>query len=176
LHALLAWDPPRHLSPIIPEKNIWDRPFPKNREVNIRKKHFAKLVANCPAPLPIEEYERLERFTKGEELPKPPRRKSKLKPTEGPMVLTRQIHQNEYAGRPHNMTPRSWRRIWQKIFSESPMLQFNEKRQAWEVRPKNETLQRPYGSPEDFDFEETNALKFKRIHKRPDKKKGGPDE
>jgi hypothetical protein len=128
--ALLKWVQVKNPEIRIPEKNIWDVPFPKVREPRLYSRHFNRLVAASPAPLPLEELERLKRLAAGEETPKPPRRK---------LPLSEESRHVEAINdeRPHNMGPRSWRRIYKKILDQSCALVLNEQTNKWEVIAKD---------------------------------------
>ncbi|KAA8895531.1 hypothetical protein FN846DRAFT_755677, partial [Sphaerosporella brunnea] len=124
--ALVKWVNVKNPELKIPEKNIWDEPFPEVRLPRIYGRHFNRLVTASPAPLPLEEFERLKRLASGQELPKPPRRK---RPLSEESRKCKAIN----GERPHEMKPRSWRRIYQKILNKSVALVYNEPREKWEV-------------------------------------------
>jgi hypothetical protein len=144
--ALLQWVKVKNIEIKIPPKNIWDAPFPKVREPRVYQRHFNRLVAASPAPLPLEELDRLKRLASGQELPKPPRRKLPL--SEGSRK-TEAIN-NE---RPHKMSPRSWRRVYQKILDQSVALVFHEETDQWKVIAKDLQALPEMDQEEGEDFE-----------------------
>jgi hypothetical protein len=153
MDALLSWAHVKKLYEELPEKNAWDRRFPHKRAYNLATKWNAKLLSVCPAPLPKDEFIRLQKYAKGEALPDPPLRKSQL---ENKVILegTTDIKLTTPKGeRPHEMTPRAWRRIWQKILDISPVLNFNSSENKWEVISDSPGPIRPTGNPDEFSDE-----------------------
>ena len=130
----------------IPEKNIWDQPFPQAREPRLLQRHHTKLVEQCPAPLSFADFDRLQRLANGEEKPIPPRRK---KPLETHIDLKEDVKNGE---RPHEMTPRSWRRLYQRILQQSLAIRQDPETGSWKVLAPEIQLKRSEADAEEVDF------------------------
>lgn len=138
MRALLTWAKVKHQKAVVPETNSFGAPLTNERKIRMKHLQFTKLHAACPAPLPKEEYERLRRFALGEESSRPP-----------PRVP---FYSQEFGlgphERPRQMTMRSWRRMYLRVYEKTPMLQQNPATQKWEVTPK-EYIPIPEADPED---------------------------
>ncbi|KAF8249928.1 hypothetical protein K440DRAFT_659911 [Wilcoxina mikolae CBS 423.85] len=148
--ALLVWANVKNINVKIPETNIWNQPFPKVREPRKLRLAHSKLVKVCPAPLPMDEYERLKRFANGEEMPKPSPRKVELQLVT--KIKSGEVLVDPELGRPHDMTPRSWRRMWQRVLAQTPALHFNAEGKKWEVISTDTRPDIPDGKLEEFDI------------------------
>lgn len=110
-------------------------PLPENRELNLRKKHFAKILNLVNMPLPTDDYERLVRLVNGDEVPIPPTRKipraAKQMRTNGeddpgyPKLHLKLVRQSR------TTAGRIWRRLWSKILEDVPVLKYDEKEDRW---------------------------------------------
>jgi hypothetical protein len=100
----------------------------------------------------MDEYERLKRFANGEELPKPSRRK--IEPELVTEIKSGEAPVDPELGRPHKMTPRSWRRMWQRVLVQTPALRFDAEGKKWEVISTGPHPDIPDGELEEFDVTE----------------------
>ncbi|KAL7276500.1 hypothetical protein RUND412_000491 [Rhizina undulata] len=110
------------LTPKIAETNIWGRPMPLRRVNNMRWKHYTDILNKILAPLPRAELDRLTRFSRGEEMPIPPKRKVPLKEVPLP----------DFA-KPRELTNRSRKRMWQRILKDCCSLEYDKLEDRWSV-------------------------------------------
>ncbi|KAI5809380.1 hypothetical protein BZA77DRAFT_361634 [Pyronema omphalodes] len=144
---LLRWANVKNLKVEIPEKNIWDQPFPESRKPRIYHLQHTRLLEACPAPLPMDEWTKLKQYADGEATPPPSRRKHELQLVkelrEAPVDL---IH-----GRPHNMSSRSWRRLYTRILEQTPTIKWPQKKgEEIEIISVPKGAEIPDGEPDDF--------------------------
>ncbi|RPB10612.1 hypothetical protein P167DRAFT_525646 [Morchella conica CCBAS932] len=127
--------------PKLPETNIWGRPLPIRRKVNMLHRHHSSLLTKVLPPLSEYHMERLERLVSGLENPKPPRRRAftALPLPEGTKV--------------HNPTARFRKRIWKKILAQSSTLSLDGEKNRWIVKysPLTEKPRVAVGKLEDFE-------------------------
>lgn len=116
------------------------------REPRILQRHHTKLVEQCPAPLSFEDFDRLQRLANGEETAIPPRRKVPLRNNIDP---EEDVKNGE---RPHEMTPRSWRRLYQRILQQSLAIRQDPETGSWKVLAPEIVLKRPEADGEEVDF------------------------
>ncbi|KAI5839342.1 hypothetical protein DFP73DRAFT_562349 [Morchella snyderi] len=141
LRVLLSSQYGRKAVPQLPETNIWGRPLPIRRKVNMLHRHHSNLLAKVLPPLSEYQMERLERLVSGLENPKPPRRR----------VLTAlPLPEGTKA---HNMTPRFWKRAWKKILAQSSTLSLDGVKNRWIAKcsPLTEKPRVTVGKLEDFE-------------------------
>lgn len=152
LRSQIQYGPPpltrgslRRIQPLIPELNTWLRPMPQKRLKNIEKKHYAYLLDRTLPPLPQDEWERLRSLACGRvvpELPKP--RRCGLAPVDGPsdvetdalnlVVRYGKIPQKFSKQIPTGaMNQRTMQRMYAKVFSQCPKLQYDAEKQEWKA-------------------------------------------
>ncbi|KAI5792375.1 hypothetical protein FPQ18DRAFT_335296 [Pyronema domesticum] len=144
---LLRWANVKNLKVDIPEKNIWDMPFPESRKARVYQLQHVRLLEACPAPLPMAEWIRLKQYADGEATPIPSRRKHELK-------LVKELRQapvDLVHGRPHDMSKRSWRRLYTRILEQAPTIKWpKEEGEKMEIISVPKGAQIPDGEPDDF--------------------------
>ena len=132
--------------PQIPETNAWGRPMPKSRIKNIERRWYAKTIDRIMAPLPEKEWNFLENYALGRTKWEGPVRRRKSSGEErykggGPDVpanddggsyLPTRIRRE--LGCPHILTQRTMRRLWQNIFVQCPMMQWDISKSRWSVK------------------------------------------
>lgn len=136
---------PRRLHPDIPELNTWMRPMPQKRVKNMHKKFYAELIDRALPPLPQHEWERLRDFASGKREPEPPRRQRRQdRSADGGLgagmsaldivvrygKVPRPVMRSPDDGQ---KSPRSMQRLYAKVFSQCPLMQYNEDKQKWDV-------------------------------------------
>lgn len=129
----------KNLHPPIPETNSWGKPIPRVRRVNIRKKWYGNMLTTLLPPLPDAELRILDGLIQGTVAWAPRRRKpvglatfSGDDETHDHILdfLTRGPQKGhtfrEFAnGRPHQITDRFMRRLWRRISSFVPRMQYS---------------------------------------------------
>jgi hypothetical protein len=144
---------PKRIEPIIPELNSWHRPMPQKRIRNARHKQYAMLLERVQVPLPTEEWERLRDLALGKvspEQPFPRRRNLEVSLSADETAdETRQEREGSALemvaryGRPpkkaikkgtgREFTPRSMQRLYAEVFSQCPLLEWNNATKDWKV-------------------------------------------
>lgn len=132
---------PRSLKPVIPELNAWLRPMPQKRIKNMYKQHYAKLLSRALPPLQRDEWERIRDFASGKvdlEMPNRRREPSTLTaPARSALDMTVQYGKlPEQVIRPQaqiETSTRTIRRLYAKVFSQCPLMEFDEGQQTWQV-------------------------------------------
>ncbi|KAI4216065.1 MAG: hypothetical protein LQ351_001561 [Letrouitia transgressa] len=148
--------------PKIPKESIWQRPLSKTRQKNVRKKWLAKTLDKIMPPLGEQEWNRLRDLALGTaqwEGPVAPRPKGgpyfstsnetvksiqpKLNAIIDPWVPKRLISSTgrivedgrhpDFKSRPHRLTAKFMRGIWQTIFRQCPKLRWDDKAKIWQV-------------------------------------------
>ncbi|KAH7052185.1 hypothetical protein B0J12DRAFT_571832 [Macrophomina phaseolina] len=137
----------------VPLHNIWMRPFPRKREKNLVKKWYASVLDKVLPPLPEGDWERLRDLVSGARRWEGLRRRrpgipshmsaydvlklanitvleSLLQDSMETKQLPKQLPGKRRA---QNITPRLMRRLWAKVFSQCPVLRWNEDKRAWTV-------------------------------------------
>lgn len=112
--------------PVIPETNIYGKPFPLRREANMRKKVYREAVGRMLPPVEEEEVRRLERLVTGElDMPVIERRRRPL--GEGEMDQG-EVRRREVLSRVdgHFVRKQFRRRLYTQILAESPWLFYVE--------------------------------------------------
>ena len=140
---------PRRIEPIIPELNSWLRPTPQKVIKNKLKRHYAHLLDHVQPPLPAQEWERLRDLASGKLSPEipPPRRKRAVdfsvedrtvEETEGSALelvarygrLPPKAFGNRAAQR---ISPRFMQRLYAEVFSQCPVMEWDNAREEWKV-------------------------------------------
>lgn len=135
----------KSLHPPIPETNSWGKPVPRVRRVNIRKKWYGNMLTALLPPLPDAELRILDGLIQGTVAWAPRRRKPvELATSSGNDedqdyivdFLTRGPQKGhtfrEFAnGRPHELTDRFMRRLWRRVSSFVPRMQYNATAKKW---------------------------------------------
>ena len=143
----------KELEPRIPATNSWKRPLPQKRRKNILLKFQKNLLDRILPPLPEKEWHRLESLATGALPWEGPRvRRSRAgaelsRLHEGHSLLTEgllrlevgkqrefQINRLGRADRPHNITQRFMQRLWAKVFSQCPVMRWEDEKQAWHIQ------------------------------------------
>lgn len=116
-------------TPDIPEINSWGRPLPRNRVKNIKKQWYKETLERLMPPLPKEEWHRLEDLALGkvpwEGLPK---RRVLSSVEHAPLV--------EDANGTcswHTITQRYMRRMWEDVFQQCPLMEWDNTLSRWKV-------------------------------------------
>ena len=135
--------PVKKLEPPIPEENSWGRPLCRTRRRNIRKDWYSAVLNSLYPPLPEADVNILRGLISGTIPWVPPKRRTKVgtvscEPTaaldkkflvEGPSKG--QTHRQFVNGRPHQITRRFMRRLWQRIICLVPQMSRNDISQKW---------------------------------------------
>jgi len=116
--------------PDIPEINSWGRPFPRNRAKNIRKRWYKETLERLMPPLPKEEWHRLKDLALGkvpwEGLPK---RRVPSPREHAPMVGRNDNVTQSW----HTFTQRYMRRMWEDVFQQCPLMEWDKALSRWKV-------------------------------------------
>ncbi|KAL1955227.1 hypothetical protein VTO42DRAFT_8886 [Malbranchea cinnamomea] len=137
----------KQFTPPVPETNIWGRPTPKKRKVNIRKRWYATLLDSALPFLPERDLGILQGLATGREEWKPPKRRAKVgsgqaEPESRPALTAAFIVQGapkgdtfeKYSrGRPHVLTHRFMRRLWKRVCTFVPRMAWDEKKRTWTI-------------------------------------------
>lgn len=136
----------RHWQLKIPEKNKWGRPLPLCRVRNIKRRWFVDVLDKVLVPLPAEEWFVLQQRVNGEI------------PYEGPVARrtgsTSQALQSglqayrreRRISRPHNLTRRFMRRLWERTFAQCPLVTHDpQKPMGWNVEWGKAKKEMPFG-------------------------------
>lgn len=134
----------RHHEPNIPSENAWGKPVAQSRRRNIRKRWYANVLDNLFPPLPDNELRVLEGLISGEipwaaikrrkaiDSPSPPSEGLAKFLAEGPQKG--HTFEPYTAGRPHKITHRFMRRLWQRISCLVPRIGWNEATQKRRIQ------------------------------------------
>ncbi|KXT16875.1 hypothetical protein AC579_4749 [Pseudocercospora musae] len=144
---------PKHLQPVIPEFNARLLPMPKKRVKNLTHQWYAKVLDRILAPLPIGEWEQLRGWALGMDMPdvKEGRRRSEASSSRGhfgghtalqAIVVKGQLDPKYFPNKnAHRITPRFMQRVWAQIFSECPVMDWDDTEKKWSVRWGKQELQ-----------------------------------
>lgn len=135
----------KNLNPPIPETNSWGKPVPQVRRVNIRKRWYGNMLESLLPPLPDSELRILDGLIQGTVDWAPRRRKPVEVITShsedednDPLLdfLTRgpqkgHTFRDFATGRPHEITDRFMRRLWRRISSLVPRMQYSVTTNKW---------------------------------------------
>lgn len=156
LHALLLShtraEPPtltrrnptlKNLTPDVPALNSWMRPMPQSRVRNLTKKWYRDALERVLPPLPKDEWERLRGLAKGEIVEDMivKRRSSVLQHEDGQgvshvleaVVAGGRVPTQRVERDIHRITPRFMRRVWQKVFVQCPLMDWDGNKERWTV-------------------------------------------
>ena len=130
----------------IPRENLWGRPLPRRRAMNMTRKWYAKIIDRILPPLPKPEKERLgaliRRPPRMHELPRRRKRVGDWGEVEDSLLSANLLVKGppkshtfaKYAkGRPHKITPRLLRPIWAKIYAHTPDVEWDAEQNKWLV-------------------------------------------
>ncbi|MCJ1235880.1 hypothetical protein MMC14_003854 [Varicellaria rhodocarpa] len=122
----ILWrSPVKNSAPQIPSTNSWGRPLPLKRKANIEKRWYASVLDKISPPLPIQEWRRLRDLAIGEiDWSGPITRR-------GNSLQTLAISN---VRNPHQLTARYMRRMWSKVFSQCPVMTWDNVKSQWKVR------------------------------------------
>jgi hypothetical protein len=136
----------RTLKPQIPEFNAWMRPMPKVRVANMTRRWYAEVLDRVLAPLPLQEWNMLRDLATGKQKPSlpPPRRKAVVGEVQSSrsgisqdlknLVLFNRIPRSPAPDRDaHTITHRFMRRLYAKVFSECPLMEWDSLRNTWKI-------------------------------------------
>ena len=117
----------KHLTPNLPKTNIYGKPFPKAREVNLRWKTYTKALKKLLPPALEDEYARLEKLVTGEldEPVQPRRKRPDNEGTRDQGEVARERILAEVDG--HNVVKQFKRRLYARVLAEAPRLYTREK-------------------------------------------------
>lgn len=148
---------PRKLKPTIPELNTWLRPMPQKRVKNMQKQHYAKLLDQVLPPLPQAEWDRLKDLATERTSSEPHKPKSSKAGSLGQNMhsamgaLDVAVRYGKPPLRLKRREPRpainrrTMRRMYAKVFSQCPLMQYDETRREWNVTWGEQLLQRNVG-------------------------------
>ncbi|KAF7184936.1 hypothetical protein HII31_13748 [Pseudocercospora fuligena] len=137
---------PKHLQPVIPELNARLLPMPKKRVKNLTHQWYAKVLDRILAPLPVREWEQLRGWALGVDMPrvKERRRSSEVMANRGhfgghtaleAIVVKGQLDPKYFPNEnAHKITPRFMQRLWAQIFSDCPVMDWDDAKKKWGVR------------------------------------------
>ncbi|MCJ1259935.1 hypothetical protein MMC24_007774 [Lignoscripta atroalba] len=114
----------KDLQPQLPKTNIWLRPLPVKRRINTEKKWYAKTLDRLLPSLPEAEWERLRDLAHGRTT------------WNGPVLrrgVLQQVHNSDIKSRPHRLTARYMRRLWQKLFLQCSVMKWDTALSRWVV-------------------------------------------
>ncbi|KZF23353.1 hypothetical protein L228DRAFT_246117 [Xylona heveae TC161] len=135
----------KRLSPKIPETNIWGRRFPECRARNMRRKWFAGLLEKIQPPLPRHEWDRLCALATGKQKIFPfemPQRRSCLNASDSSALAkvaswrtgaSPFYPKKDMIEQPHVLTSRFMRRLWARIFMQTPTMSQDLSGKEWRV-------------------------------------------
>ncbi|KAK5174909.1 uncharacterized protein LTR77_000045 [Saxophila tyrrhenica] len=136
---------PRHIQPVIPERNTWLRPMPQKRIKNMKQKHYAYLLDRIQPPLPSEQWLRLRGLALGSIHAEPvPARRGNARASPGldegnsalEMVVQRpKVPLTVFGSKDgHALMQRFLRRVYTEVFSQCPMMELKEgSSDEWEI-------------------------------------------
>lgn len=127
----------KQLEPKVPEENAWGRPMPLVRRRNIRKKWFQNVTKSALPPLPEEDLKTLQGLIDGTVPWEPPVRRTRIQEQQPPSSSSPSYLDARFlacgpekgptfhryaSGRPHNITKRLMRRLWERIYTFVPLM------------------------------------------------------
>ncbi|KAI9816294.1 MAG: hypothetical protein M1827_001896 [Pycnora praestabilis] len=134
----------------MPEKNIWGRPLPARRKRNINRKWYAMVLDRTLPPLPENEWNMLRAkatgvIAWGGIVERRARPKDENEDENTTSLLTREflgqplgkelyLPSTSRKDQPHQITPRLMRRLWSRIFAQSPVMRWDALEGRWQVR------------------------------------------
>ncbi|KXS94035.1 hypothetical protein AC578_1706 [Pseudocercospora eumusae] len=145
---------PKQLQPVVPEFNARLLPMPKKRVKNLTDRWYAKVLARILPPLPVGEWEQLRKWALGIDMPrvKQRRRSSEVIPNRGhfgghtaleAIVVKGQLDPKYFRHEKANeITPRFMQRLWAQVFSDCPVMDWDDSKKKWSVRWGIQELQR----------------------------------
>lgn len=116
--------------PEIPEINSWGRPFPRNRAKNIKKQWYKETLERLMPPLPEEEWYRLKDHALGKVPWEGPRKRRVLSPGEHAPLVGRNDNVTQSW---HTFTQRYMRRMWEDVFQQCPLMEWDNALSRWKV-------------------------------------------
>ena len=143
-----AWARPpmkKGLEPDIPALNTWLRPMPVSRIKNMTNEHKKYLLEKVLPPLPTAEWEELRDLALGKTFPSiPPLRQGALSTPEiSPLELRVKLGTAppplSEKGNGRGLTHRVMQRLYEKLFSICPRLDWDVDKNAWNVTWGTET-------------------------------------
>ncbi|KAI9756540.1 MAG: hypothetical protein M4579_003799 [Chaenotheca gracillima] len=141
----------RRIKPKIPEYNVWGRKMPKRRIKNMWKRFRAEMLDKLLPPLPAGEWTRLKDLASGKI--REPRLMSNRSDTSTPeagfdkqelsrhgaealllgLTSSENLRRRD-VGNPHNITDRFMKRLWAEVFSQCPVMRWDETASRWDVK------------------------------------------
>lgn len=116
--------------PEIPEINSWGRPLPRSRAKNIKKQWYKETLERLMPPLPKEEWYRLKDLALGKVPWEGPRNRRALSPGDhAPEVRTTENVTRSW----HQVTQRYMRRMWEGVFMQCPLMEWDGAVSRWRV-------------------------------------------
>lgn len=116
--------------PDIPEINSWGRPLPRNRAKNIKKQWYKETLERLMPPLPKKEWYRLKDLALGKVPWEGPRKRRVPILREHVSV----IEENKDAtDNWHTFTQRYMRRMWEDVFQQCPLMEWDQALSRWTV-------------------------------------------
>lgn len=129
---------PRQLDPRIPERNAWLKPMPENRVRNLTQKWYATMLDQVLPPIPDHEYDRLKALALGLVKPLPPpaarspaRDSSIRSDTERSALFAKRKISDKVRG--HTFTRRFLQRQYADVFTQVPLMEWDNDSQKWAV-------------------------------------------
>ncbi|KAL1850634.1 hypothetical protein Plec18167_007921 [Paecilomyces lecythidis] len=128
------------LAPKIPAENSWGRPLPVSRRRNIRKRWYAAALDSLLPPLPEEEARLLQNLISGTQPWAPVKRRKGITQTPTTQSLDAKFlvegpqkghtFSTFASGRPHNITRRFMRRVWERLSCMIPRMEMTAPNRA----------------------------------------------
>ncbi|EEP81389.1 predicted protein [Uncinocarpus reesii 1704] len=134
----------KSFEPPIPKENIWGRPIPYKRRVNIRRRWYRLLIDSCLPILPGQDWGVLHDLATGKGPWTLPKRRKTLAVSQPTTFLTPEFLVHGPAkgptfemysrGRPHNITRRLMEKLWRKVCALTPTMVWDEPRDRWAIQ------------------------------------------
>ncbi|WEW57019.1 hypothetical protein PRK78_002478 [Emydomyces testavorans] len=137
----------RHIKvfePPIPKENIWGRPTPFKRRVNIRRDWYGSLMESVLPMLPEQEWGILQDLATGRAPWTPPDRRKAPKVPEQDTLLTPEFlvlgptkgptFAAYLKGRPHHITRKLMENLWKTVCTLTPKMTWDKTRNKWNIQ------------------------------------------
>lgn len=145
IHEFVVRPQVKTTEPPIPKENAWGKPVHVSRRRNIRKDWYSAVLNSLFPPLPGDDVKVLQGLISGSVPWTPPKKRKAIgaSPGEPRARLSTEFLVDgpakgrtfrEYVdGRPHNITRRFMRRLWQRIICIVPQLSWNDTSKKYSV-------------------------------------------
>ncbi|MCJ1282169.1 hypothetical protein MMC26_001492 [Xylographa opegraphella] len=133
--ANLSRSPPKTLRPTIPLRNSWGRPVPRARVRAMQRRWVQRARASVLPPLPRAEWERLRGLAAGRGAwGGAVMRRAGAGPGRGDGVGRTGWERRAGAGNPHVLSRRFMRRMWERVFVQCPVMEWDAGVGGWMVK------------------------------------------